>query len=242
MSSGPNWTRADPLSATRLPAVSIVVPVLNDAESLARLLRELSPTLRDDRIEMIVADGGSTDGGPAWAAKLGARVVRCPAGRGQQLCSGVEEARGAWIWLLHADSAGVSDALHWLLCLDTAPAWGRFNIRLTPGSPALRLVAAMMNLRSRFTGICTGDQGIFVHRRLLEVCGGIPPQPLMEDIELSRRLKAVSRPLCAGPALQSSSRRWHTQGIARTVLSMWRFRLRYWLGADPEMLAREYYR
>jgi hypothetical protein len=158
------------------------------------------------------------------------------------LAAGVARAHGAWIWLLHADSRGVAGGLRWLLAREVEPCWGRFNIALADASPSLRLVGFMMNLRSRLTGICTGDQGIFVHSRLLAACGGVPQQQLMEDIELCRRLKRLARPEVPPQTLITSSRRWRQRGVLRTVLQMWQLRLRYWLGAAPEVLAREYYR
>jgi rSAM/selenodomain-associated transferase 2 len=168
--------------------------------------------------------------------------VSTPPGRGRQLAAGAADARADWLWFLHADSAGTAPALDWLARHRDGPAWGRFDVRLEPAGPMLRLVGFLMNQRSRLTGICTGDQGIFVHRVLLERAGGMPEQPLMEDIELSRRLKRLGRPLCPRVALLTSSRRWRDRGAVRTIFGMWWFRLRYWLGADPERLARAYYR
>lgn len=223
------------------PRLSIVVPVLNDAPALEQLLAELE-SLDTEALEVIVADGGSTDDGRALAVNAGCILAASPPGRGHQLAAGVARARGTLIWLLHADSRGIADALHWLLARDAQPCWGRFNVALADGSPVLRMVAFMMNLRSRVTGICTGDQGIFVHSQLLATCGGIPEQPLMEDIELCRRLKRLARPECQRQVLAASSRRWRQRGVLRTVLQMWQLRLRYSLGADPVVLAREYYR
>ena len=121
------------------------------------------------------------------------------------------------------------------------PVGARFDICFDASTARLNLLAAMMNGRSRLTGICTGDQGIFVHRRLLSRIGGVPEQPLMEDIELSRKLGRLCRPVCRTETLQTSARRWQQAGWWTTVLRMWWFRLRYWLGASPEQLAMEYY-
>jgi rSAM/selenodomain-associated transferase 2 len=191
---------------------------------------------------VLVVDGGSHDGPAELAARFGAGFISSAPGRGRQLAAGVAAARGTWLWLLHADTRTTGAALNYLLGLDPAPGWGRFDVRFAPSSPGLRLIAGAMGLRSRLTGICTGDQGMFVHRRLLEAAGGMPCQPLMEDIELSRRLKRRQRLRCPRQTITSSSRRWNRRGLLRTVASMWRFRLRYWLGADPDRLAREYYR
>ncbi len=219
--------------------LSIIIPVLNDAVALVALLSELR--LREG-VEVLVVDGGSRDESPAVARSLGVDIVLVtPPGRGTQLAAAVPFARGRWIWLLHADSRPDIGCLQWLLELPDVPGWGRFNIGLA-GSPLLWLVGACMNLRSRLTGIATGDQGMFVHRELLDSVGGIPPLPLMEDIELSRRLRRRAWPGCSTLKVHTSPRRWQRNGVIRTILSMWRFRLRYWWGADPTVLAREYYR
>lgn len=223
------------------PALSVLVPVLNDAVALRHLLAWFAG-FADPRVEILVIDGGSSDGSPQVAAHAHVTAVLCGAtGRGAQLALGCAHARGRWLWMLHADSAPEPDCLEYLYSLGDRQGWGRFDVRLE-GRPLLRLVARMMNLRSRVTGICTGDQGMFVHRELLAAAGGMPAQPLMEDIELSRRLKALCRPRCRRERIGTSPRRWLRRGILRTVLSMWWFRLRYWLGVDPDRLAREYYR
>jgi rSAM/selenodomain-associated transferase 2 len=222
--------------------LSMVIPVLDDAAALQRLLAELQPAVANDLIEIIVADGGSQDGSPALARLAGCAVVSVKPGRGHQLAAGAARAGTDWLWFVHADTTEVLPALDWLMRHRNRPAWGRFDVRLQPDGPTLRLVAALMNQRSRLTAICTGDQGIFVHRTLLERCGGVPLQPLMEDIELSRRLKGLARPRCPTVVLVTSSRRWRERGALRTILNMWWLRLRYWLGADPERLARAYYR
>jgi hypothetical protein len=107
-------------------------------------------------------------------------------------------------------------------------------------SPWLPLVAALMNLRSRLTGIATGDQAIFVSRAAFRAVGGFPALPLMEDLALSRRLRRLARPACLAAQVATSGRRWERHGVWRTIFLMWRLRLRYWLGADPERLALEY--
>lgn len=231
------------------PPVSVVIPVLNDATPLAALLERLSSQLGDARrreagtsaLEVIVVDGGSRDGSAQVASAHGAVLVHAEPGRGGQLAAGIERTRGDWLWLLHADSEPSPEALAHLLGRTGAPAWGRFSVLLEESIP-FKTIGYMMNLRSRLTGICTGDQGIFVHRALLDAIGGMPRQPLMEDIELSRRLKRLQRPDCRPERIGTSPRRWRRDGIVRTVLAMWAFRLRYWLGADAERLARDYYR
>lgn len=220
------------------PPVSVVIPVLNDAAPLSRLLNRLAAY---PELDVVVVDGGSDDGSAAVAAEAGCTVLQRSPGRGHQLAAAVEAAAAPWVWMLHADSTPSPEAVRHLLGLGGgAPGWGRFSVSLDPGTP-LEIVAATMNLRSRLTGICTGDQGIFVHRKLLAAIGGVPRQSLMEDIELCRRLRRLARPDCRPEHIGTSPRRWRGRGAVVTILAMWRFRLRYWLGADPERLAREYY-
>lgn len=235
-------------------SLSIVIPVLDDAEALGRLLARLqaaaggiheatgTPMPECGGVERIVVDGSSSDDSAAVARAGGARVVSARRGRGHQLAAGIAAARAPWIWMLHADNEPTADALaHLLGRSPDEPRWGRFAVSLAPGTP-LETIAVAMNWRSRLTGICTGDQGIFVHRSLLAAAGGMPEQSLMEDIELSRRLKRLRPPDCRPERIGASPRRWRRRGAVRTVLSMWLFRLRYWAGADAEHLAREYYR
>jgi len=237
LTGAPARARASPL----VPRVSVLIPVLNDAEALRRLLEWLTPMARAGT-EILVIDAGSTDGSLGVAtAPCVHSILQGVRGRGAQLAHGVQQARGRWLWMLHADSMPDPDCLGYLLAQDDRPGWGRFAVRLD-GGPLLRLVAALMNVRSCLTGICTGDQGIFVHRDLLRAAGGMPTQSLMEDIELSRRLKRCCRPHCRRERIGTSARRWRRRGVVRTIVAMWTFRLRYWLGADPERLAREYYR
>lgn len=224
-----------------MPAVllSIIIPVRNDAPALRRLLDSLCPQL-DPAIEVIVVDGASSDGSPEVARRSSCRLVASPPGRGRQLNAGCRLARGEWLWLLHADTLIPPAALAFFR-QPRGPGWGRFDVNFTPSGWGLRQVARSMNWRSRVTGICTGDQGIFLHRRLLAAIHGVPEQALMEDVELSRRLKRLGRPLCPRIGVSTSPRRWQRDGLVRTVLAMWGFRLRYWWGADPEALAHAYY-
>ena len=222
-----------------------MVPVLNDEPALMRLLDALGR----EAFDCVVVDGGSGDNSVDIASRAGACVLQRDASRGAQLDDGWRAGRGEWCWFLHADSGVSAEVLATVARVSRGqPAWGRFDVAIAaPPSFApprfgwQRMVAFMMNLRSAVTGICTGDQGILVHRTLLEKVGGVPRQPLMEDIELSRRLRRESAPLRWRTRLATDARRWERHGVVRTILSMWRFRLRYFLGAEPERLAREYY-
>ena len=220
--------------------VSIVIPTLDERNHIGFLLSDLEP-LRQTGHEVIIADGGSTDGTRALAGSRADRVVLAPRGRASQMNAGARTAAGDVLWFLHADSRALPGAQSQLLNACRAGAiWGRFDVRLAGHRPLLRVVERMMNWRSRLTGIATGDQGIFVTRTAFEAVGGFPPIPLMEDIALSKVLRRHARPAFLSGPILTSSRRWEANGILRTILLMWRLRLAYALGADPRRLADLY--
>lgn len=229
------------LSPNNRPALSIIIPALNEAEGIGQTLERLQP-MRERGSQVILVDGNSSDDTLRIASPLVDRVITAPPGRAGQMRAGLGEARGAVLWFLHADTLAPVDAdiaIQQALA-DGRSGWGRFDVRLDGRHPLFRLIERMMNLRSRLTGICTGDQGIFVTKGILEKAGGLPDQPLMEDIELSKRLKRHTRPCCLKQTLVTSSRRWEARGILRTVLLMWSLRGAYALGADPRSLAGIY--
>jgi rSAM/selenodomain-associated transferase 2 len=222
-------------------AISIVVPVRNDGVALARLLDVLRG-FDGDRAEIIVVDGASIDDTIAIASRQADVVLSTAPGRGRQLRAGISHASADLIWMLHADTVVSIEAWNALCAAERRGAqWGRFDVALASGGSWYRVLETAMNVRSRITGICTGDQGIFVRRTLLERIGGMPDQPLMEDIELSKRLKRIARPHCISIRLGASARRWEQHGMWRTVVFMWLLRMRYFLGESPESLARRYY-
>jgi rSAM/selenodomain-associated transferase 2 len=221
--------------------LSVLVPVLNEAAGLDAALQALEP-LRVRGAELIVADGGSSDHSAALALAGGAQLVHAPRGRALQMNAGAAQARGEVLLFLHADTrlpAG-ADALVSEALAGGAKVWGRFDVLITGRPRMLKLIAALMNLRSRLTGIATGDQAMFMTRAAFEAVGGFPDQPLMEDIEMSRRLLKLSRPACLRAQVQTSGRRWESRGVWRTVLLMWRLRFAYWRGTSPERLAELY--
>ena len=222
--------------------LSIIVPVLNEADTIGALLADLAP-LRTAGAEVILVDGGSSDGTPERAAADVDRILEAQKGRAAQMNAGARVAVGDLLWFLHADTRVPADAA---AALQDAWAdgarWGRFDVRLSGRHALLRLVERGMNIRSRLTGIATGDQGIFVTRAAFDQVGGFPPLVLMEDIALSGALRQLARPACLRVRLITSSRRWEEGGVLRTVLLMWRLRLAYALGADPARLARRYHR
>ncbi|HET7033686.1 MAG TPA: TIGR04283 family arsenosugar biosynthesis glycosyltransferase [Casimicrobiaceae bacterium] len=222
--------------------VSIVIPALDEARSILATLAPLQP-LRAEGHEVIVVDGGSRDATVALAAPLADCVVGSERGRALQLNTGAATAAGDLLLFLHADSRLPTSALG-VVTREIARCkrrWGRFDVTIAGRSRALPIVAAMMNARSRVTGIATGDQAIFVERRLFTEVGGFPDQALMEDIELSKLLKrAGGRPLCLSERVVTSGRRWDRDGAWRTIAAMWRWRFAYWRGVDPARMASEY--
>jgi rSAM/selenodomain-associated transferase 2 len=176
------------------------------------------------------------------ARPLADQVLTALRGRASQMNAGAAHASGDILVFLHADTCLPEDAV---LCMLDQMArreatWGHFDVRIDGRHFLLPLVAALMNRRSRLTGIATGDQAIFVRRDAFLALGGYSDIPLMEDIELSRRLKQVSRPLCVAKRISTSGRRWEKHGVVRTILLMWRLRTVYFLGADPRGLANRY--
>jgi len=225
------------------PCISVIVPVLNDARALAESLDHLRP-LRERGAEVIVCDGGSEDGSVEVARTGGACVVASAPGRGRQMNAGAASARGELLLFLHADTR-LPDAAHDLLMGSVAPgeaAWGWFDVRLSGQHPLFRWVEFLMNLRARVSSVATGDQAIFLSRSLYQAVGGFPEIPLMEDVALSKRLRRMAPPVCIRTPVVTSSRRWEENGILRTILLMWRLRLAYTLGAEPQRLAGLYYR
>lgn len=223
--------------------VSIIMPVLNEGEGLRGAVNALRH-LRASGHEVIVVDGGSTDGTPAIAGALADKALTCASGRALQMNAGARAAQGDILLFLHADTLLPPGADHLIIegLRQTGRGWGRFDVRLAGRHPLLRVVGFAMNLRSRLTGIMTGDQAIFVRRDWFERVGGYPEIALMEDIALSKSLRREGPPLCLRQKVLTSSRRWREHGIVRTMVTMWRLRLAYFLGADPAQLARRYYR
>ena len=222
------------------PALSIIIPVLNEANRLAGTLEALAP-LRAAGAELIVVDGGSSDGSIAIAARFADRVLETTRGRATQMNAGAAAARGPILLFLHADNRLPKHADQAVLeAIASGHHWGRFDVRIEGDSLWLPVVAGMMNWRSHLTGIATGDQAIFVSRGAFHTARGFPELPLMEDIALSQRLLKVGRPACLAVQVATSGRRWETHGVLRTILLMWQLRLRYFLGADPHRLALEY--
>lgn len=229
------------MSSEPLKKVSIIMPTLNEAEGIVLTLQSLQ-LFRSEGHELIVVDAGSDDNTVALAKPLADQVISSERGRAMQMNAGAKLARGDILLFLHADTTLPENAMT-LMCeglQQTGKCWGRFDLRLSGRQLLLRIVERLINLRSRLTGIASGDQAIFIRRGRFLVIDGFPEIPLMEDISISRTLKFYSDPLCLKQPVLTSSRRWEQHGIIRTILLMWRLRLSYYLGADPAALAQKY--
>jgi rSAM/selenodomain-associated transferase 2 len=219
---------------------SIIVPVRNEQANLTAAWAHLWPFVQQG-VQVILVNGGSTDGTPELAQRLGFTVISTPAGRARQMNTGAQHATGDVLLFLHIDTQlphgwqhAIATALHGPVC------WGRFDVRISGRPYMLKLVAQMMNWRSRLTGIATGDQAIFMTRAAFNTVGSFPDQPLMEDIEISKRLLHLSRPACIHDKVITSGRRWESRGVWRTIFLMWRLRFAYWRGHSASQLAKAY--
>jgi rSAM/selenodomain-associated transferase 2 len=221
--------------------ISIIVPVLNERTALPTLLERLLH-LQQQGCEVLCVDGGSVDDSATLIEAAGFRVMHSERGRARQMNAGAAQAKGDVFLFLHADTELPPSAIE---CVRQALAsgkhrWGRFDVCISGHHWMLPVVANMMNLRSRLTGIATGDQAMFVGRATFNAVSGFSNLPLMEDIELSGRLRRITPPACIGQRVTTSGRRWETRGVWRTIGLMWRLRWDYWRGVAPDLLARSY--
>lgn len=224
--------------------ISVIIPTLNESSTI---VRTLTRTVALGFDEIIVSDGGSTDPTlqmvQACCARAPAvRLVTAPTGRARQLNEGVKACRSDIVLFLHADTelpltakTVVASTLKNPRCVG-----GRFDVRFDRPSRWGAVISWCMNLRSRLTGIATGDQAIFVRRQVFEQMGGFPDIPLMEDIEFSRRLKCQGPTAALTDCVTTSFRRWERNGPFRTILLMWTLRFLYWLGVSPTRLNQWY--
>jgi rSAM/selenodomain-associated transferase 2 len=221
------------------PLLAIVVPVLNEAGSLPQLQSQLAP-FHQRGVEIILVDGGSTDESVSIMLGSPFKLVISEKGRAKQMNAGAQASTAENLLFLHADTQ-LPDNAEMLVASSLLTAhWGRFDVHISGFHLFLKIIAFMMNKRSRLTGIATGDQAIFMRRSSFELAMGFPEQRLMEDIEMSKKLKQQGRPVCLDEKVITSGRRWETGGVWRTTMLMWRLRFSYWMGADPESLAERY--
>lgn len=238
--------------------LSIVIPLLNEADNLPRLMGHLAH-LNPAPYQVILVDGGSTDNSVAIAKELieglidsspsvisgqviDWQIIESTAGRALQMNAGAELAMGDVLLFLHADTQLPNHAIADITSAVRQAAWGRFDVRLESSIWMLKVVSQMINWRSRFSGIATGDQAIFIKKPLFEQLGGYPQQPLMEDIELCKRLKAVGKPACLRSKVITSARRWQQYGTWRTIGLMWHLRFDYWRGVSADNIKQRYYK
>jgi rSAM/selenodomain-associated transferase 2 len=218
--------------------LSIVVPIYNEEQQLPELARHLEQFADCD---IILVDGGSGEKSVALAKALGLKVIGSAKGRAAQMNAGAAECTGDVILFLHADTRLPDNAVLEIFdATDSGAMWGRFDVAITGEHWLLAIVARMINWRSRVSKVATGDQGIFIVRRLFESTGGYAQIPLMEDVELCKRLRRLYPPACLPAKVQTSGRRWESRGLVRTIVLMWYLRLAYWLGVSPKRLAQLY--
>ncbi|CAG9184745.1 hypothetical protein LMG23992_05324 [Cupriavidus laharis] len=221
--------------------LSIVIPTWNEADHIEGALAALQ-SLRRNGVEIIVVDADSADGTAGLAGPLADRVIITARGRAHQMNAGAAAAHGALLIFLHADTrlpADADRAVHTVM-QSGQRVWGRFDVRIAGRLRLFRVVAASINLRSRLTGIATGDQAMFVRREAFFAVGGFPDLPLMEDIVLSARLKRLGPPACLRERVVTSGRRWEQHGLWRTILMMWWLRLQFFFGRSAVALAQHY--
>jgi rSAM/selenodomain-associated transferase 2 len=220
-------------------SISVIIPVLNEELVIARSLQSVLRLLPD---EVIVVDGGSADRTREIAASLGVPVIASQPGRALQMNAGAKVARGDVLLFLHADTRLPLSAFSDIRAAfsDLVVLGGRFDVELDGGGWALAAIGAMISVRSRWSRVATGDQAIFIRRAVFERLGGYPEIPLMEDVALSRALKRAGKVACLKSRVVTSSRRWQTDGVWRTIVKMWTLKLLYLLGVSPVRLKRFY--
>jgi rSAM/selenodomain-associated transferase 2 len=233
--------------------LSIIIPLLNEADNLPQLIAHIN-TLNPAPQQVILVDGGSMDGSVTIARNLlkdlgenpqsviDWHIIESIAGRAQQMNAGAMLATGDVLLFLHADTQLPIDAIGEVQRVMSHYDWGRFDVRLDSHHPLLKIVGLMINTRSRLVSIATGDQAIFIKKSVFEQLGGYPDQPLMEDIELCKRLSNIARPACLKSKVTTSARRWQQHGNFRTIFLMWHLRFDYWRGISPDVLKQRYYK
>ena len=220
--------------------LSVIVPTYFEASGVEAFLAVTAQRLQGIPHEFIVVDA-SDDATAELASAFGARVIKSEAGRARQMNAGAAVARGEYLMFLHCDTYLPRYILSWWNHLKAEQAaWGFFYLRLSGTRRVFRVIERAICLRSKWTSVSTGDQVQFVRSDVWRALGGFNTVPIMEDVELSKRLRRIERPLIWKRPVITSSRRWQECGVARTVLLMWGLRLAYWLGVAPERLASFY--
>lgn len=222
------------MSDVAASGVSIIVPLLNEKAVVPSLIEQLASLAAE---QILIVDGGSLDGTAELMRAAGYQVVQCSAGRARQMNAGAQLATRSMLLFLHADTQLPKN---YKSELARADVWGRFDVKFSSTSKAMKVVAFFINLRSRISGVATGDQAIFVDRDAFTAISGFPDFPIMEDIALCKRLRHFHRPYSSRAKVTTSARRWEQNGVATTILKMWYFRLAYFLGMPPSKLKQRY--
>ena len=222
--------------------ISIIIPTINEIENLSNLLDNIKKSKQVDNIEVVVVDGGSTDGTIEYADKYADLTISAQLGRASQLNAGAKVAQGKHFWFLHADSILDFNIFSQYLHVISSSDWGRFDIKINNPKLIYLLISSLINFRSRLSKIATGDQGIFISKELFYQVGKFPQLDLMEDVALSAKLKKHSSPFCSKLKIKTSARKWQKEGVLKTILLMWKLRLLYFFGVNTKTLARLYYK
>jgi rSAM/selenodomain-associated transferase 2 len=214
------------------PAVSVIIPVLNDAAALQRCLSALSGC-STVAYEVIVCDGGGDAACAESARRVSAQYLSTTPGRAVQMNAGAARAAGEWLWFLHADCTPAAGSIEAIAGVDERRAWGCFRHRLDAAGLALRAIEAADNVRARLFALPYGDQGIFVRREVFEMLGGYAPVPLLEDVLLAQALARIGNPRVLSPVLRTDARRWLRRGVLATTLINWRVLYMYFIAGRP---------
>ncbi|MFK5892995.1 MAG: TIGR04283 family arsenosugar biosynthesis glycosyltransferase [Pseudomonadota bacterium] len=222
--------------------LSIIIPTLNEESNIVALLKKLQ-YLRLIKHEVIMVDAGSRDTTIELAREWVDQIVLSEKGRAIQQNTAAKKATGNVLLFLHADTQLPENFLDEILVIEKNNQyhWGRFDIQLSGKNAGLRIIEFMINLRSRLTGIATGDQAIFIQKHVFDQINGFANLSLMEDIDLSTRLKKISKPYCSKLKVKTSSRRWENNGLLKTIVLMWWYRLQFFFGVDSRLLEKKYY-
>ena len=238
---------------TAMATVSIIIPVLNEANNLPLLLDNINK-LNPNPQQVILVDGGSTDNSiaiirsfinkvmPDNDRNIDWQMTKSKAGRALQMNTGAALATGEVLLFLHADTKLPMDAIESVSEAMKRAEWGRFDVQIASRQPTLRLVSQMINWRSRLSGIATGDQAIFISQSLFERIGNYPNQALMEDVELCKQIKGITKPACLKGKVITSARRWQQHGTWQTIILMWHLRFDYWRGVSADNVKARYYK
>ena len=238
---------------TAMATVSIIIPVLNEANNLPLLFDNINK-LNPNPQQVILVDGGSNDDSIDIIQsfinelmldndrKIDWQMTESKAGRALQMNTGAALATGEVLLFLHADTKLPMNAIDSVSKAMKRAEWGRFDVQIASRQPTLRLVSQMINWRSRLSGIATGDQAIFISQSLFKQIGGYPNQALMEDVELCKQLKGIAKPACLKSKVITSARRWQQHGTWRTIILMWHLRFDYWRGVSADNIKARYYK